>query len=526
MASTPTSILRLEIQAAGDNDSTWGDRANTVFQLLEDAIAKRTSIVLAGSDVTLTALNYASDQSRSLALNFTGTLSANVNVIVPAKSKMYLVTNNATVGPYTVTVKTSAGSGVVVTGTGVTLVYCDGTDVISMNDSSGLYATLAGRNSYTAGNADVIDTYTGASTITVDCALTNAARVVLDGNRTLALTNPRDGSWLDLYVVQNAVGGYALTWPTITWIPGSAPVANVDPNSVTRVWLRYYEAGAVWYGDYTSVPISSSGSTVNITQAASQFDVDLFTLAGRPSGIVTVSYTIPSGVILRASNPMDAALSLAGFASGSTINITNNGYILGAGGDGGNGGSVSCAGGNTESTLDTTVAMPGEAGGNAILGAGSGVTVNITNASGFIWGGGGGGGGGGATGDLSNANAVGSGGGGGAGVGGARGGKPVTLSNDVYKTTPTAGGNSGGGISATAGAGGTASALGGAATGGAGGAGGDWGTAGSAGVSPTTETYDVAGGAAGAAGKAVSLNSSTVNILSGSGSPNVKGAVA
>lgn len=63
MASTPTSILRLEIQAAGDNDSTWGDRANTVFQLLEDAIAKRTSIVLAGSDVTLTALNYASDQS-------------------------------------------------------------------------------------------------------------------------------------------------------------------------------------------------------------------------------------------------------------------------------------------------------------------------------------------------------------------------------------------------------------------------------------------------------------------------------
>jgi hypothetical protein len=526
MPSTPSPNLRLELQAGGENDSTWGDIANTVFQLLEDALTKRVNLTLSGSDITLTALNYASDQARSLCLNLSGTLTANVNVIVPAVSHMYLVTNN-TSGTFTVTVKTASGTGVSVTGAGITLVYCDGTNVVGMTDPSAAFAKLGERNSYTRGNADVPDDYADAATITFNCAESNFCRTVLGGNRAVAFSNPLNGSWLELYFVQDATGSRTVTWPAnVLWCGGQPPVFGSAPNAVDKVFLRYHLATDKWLGEVTSAGSQIGGSTINITQQNSDIAVDLFTRAGRPAGVVTVNYTVAAGVSIRALNEREPALSLAGFANGSTINIVNNGYILGAGGSGGSGSTTACAGGGSDRTMHHQNATAGAAGGHAIRGAGAGVTVNITNASGFIWGGGGGGGGGGSTGNssASNSNAVGGGGGGGAG--GAGGGEPGRMVSAGGNTTSgNAGTGSAGGVASTAGTGGAAAQAGGDATGGAGGAGGDWGTAGTAGASPTAGSNDVAGGAAGAAGKAVDPNSSTINILSGSGSPNIKGAI-
>lgn len=109
-----SSLLRFVNQVIGENPDTWGDVADEgVFQVLEDAIAATANIVLAGTDVTLTTVNGAPDQARCAALDLNGGLSADVNVIVPNTSKLY-VARNRTTSQFHVTVKTAAGVGVVV----------------------------------------------------------------------------------------------------------------------------------------------------------------------------------------------------------------------------------------------------------------------------------------------------------------------------------------------------------------------------------------------------------------------------
>lgn len=91
MSSTYTSSLRLEIQADGENSNDWGDRANSVFQQIEQAVAGYTSITLSGATVTLTALNATTDQSRPAFLELVGTLTSNVGIIIPSVTKGYMI---------------------------------------------------------------------------------------------------------------------------------------------------------------------------------------------------------------------------------------------------------------------------------------------------------------------------------------------------------------------------------------------------------------------------------------------------
>lgn len=91
-----------------------------------------TSINVAGSgDYTLTGT-----ELNRIAYGFTGTLTGNRNIIVPATVQQYWV-NNQTTGAYNFTVKTAAGSGVQVNTGSRSILYCDGTDVVNA-DTGGL----------------------------------------------------------------------------------------------------------------------------------------------------------------------------------------------------------------------------------------------------------------------------------------------------------------------------------------------------------------------------------------------------
>ena len=128
MASTYTSLLRLEKQGTGDNTGTWGSRANQTFgsDLLDTAIAGTTEVALSSSNVTLTSNNGSSDQARAAILKFSRTLSANVEVTVPASSKTYFV-YNGTSGAFTASIKPSGGSAVSVPQGEVNAFIIDGT---------------------------------------------------------------------------------------------------------------------------------------------------------------------------------------------------------------------------------------------------------------------------------------------------------------------------------------------------------------------------------------------------------------
>lgn len=129
MPSTPTTRLRVEKQALGENSSLWGaPKLNAALDRLEEGIAGVTSIAIAGTATTLTATNYSADQARYACLIFTGTLSANSTITVPNVEKLYLIVNNTTQGAYSLTIKTAAGTGYALR-PGPQHVYCDGTDV-------------------------------------------------------------------------------------------------------------------------------------------------------------------------------------------------------------------------------------------------------------------------------------------------------------------------------------------------------------------------------------------------------------
>jgi len=90
-----------------------------------------TSIDVAGTG------NYtlAGSELNRIAYNFTGVLTGNRNIIVPATVQQYWVTN-ATTGAYTFTVKTSAGTGVTLTSGQRAIYYCNGTDVVDADSST------------------------------------------------------------------------------------------------------------------------------------------------------------------------------------------------------------------------------------------------------------------------------------------------------------------------------------------------------------------------------------------------------
>jgi hypothetical protein len=94
------------------------------------------------------------------------------------------------------------------------------------------------------------------------------------------------------------------------------------------------------------------------------------------AGYTDISLTVNSGVYLYSSSTSTPALQVRAFDSSDTVSVINNGYIMGMGGDGGNGNGTLYGLGSV-----------GQDGGNAID---LERTVSITNNS-YIAGGGGGG---------------------------------------------------------------------------------------------------------------------------------------
>jgi hypothetical protein len=569
------------------NDSAWlvsdgtdfftvglGQEVNSVFDFISINVAGTGNYTLTGAELN------------RVAYQFTGVLTGNRAIIVPASVQQYWVANDTT-GAFTLEVKTLSGTGELVAQGQRRILYCDGTDVISAETfivSTPVGVTQGGTGLTSVAQGDMlygsaVDVYsllakdavatryisnTGASNnpawahVDLASGVTGNLSVthLNSGTSASAATFWRgDGTWSTPSATSGGTGltslaqgdliyGSALnTYSALTksavatrylantgssnapaWdqvnlangVTGNLPVANL--NSGTSA-----SATTFWRGDGTWAAPPGSATSTSFTLSGASLGIDVFRLLGAPGGVVNVTFTVETGSIIYPVATGNPALDFRGFASGSTVNLINNGYIPGYGGRGGIGGAQARVGDSDYSWFG----QPGEAGGNAIEGPGTGVTFNITNANGRIWGGGGGGGGGGTSCDDASGPCAGGGGGGGAGFG--LGGAPNGLANVEGTGITLAGAGTNGFFSS---AGSAANGTGGAAVetgssdGGAGGAGGDFGAAGTAGVSPTGFDRDIAGGAGGAAGKAIELNGGAANFISGSGSPNVKGAVS
>jgi len=215
MAST-YSDLKIELIATGEQSGTWGSTTNTnLGTALEEAITGRANADFS-SDADLT-LGYTDANTtqvfRNLILNVTSSVSltATRNLVVPTINKVYIVENNTT-GSQDIVVKTSAGTGITVPNGSTTIVYADGTNVVSGTDHI---------DSLTLGNAlPVSSGGTGANTLT--------ANNVIVGNGTSAVQFVAPGT------SGNILTSDGTTWASSAPAPGGIDYVTKTGNYTTQ----------------------------------------------------------------------------------------------------------------------------------------------------------------------------------------------------------------------------------------------------------------------------------------------------
>jgi hypothetical protein len=133
MASSYSTDLKLELMVTGEKAGLWGDITNTNLNIVSQAIAGYESVTLnATTGATLAFTNGAISNGKNAVLDLAGTITGNVDVIIPDGIEKNYIVKNSTSGAFTVTLKTTSGSGVTwgTTDKGTKAVYSDGTDVV------------------------------------------------------------------------------------------------------------------------------------------------------------------------------------------------------------------------------------------------------------------------------------------------------------------------------------------------------------------------------------------------------------
>ena len=200
--------LKLTVQATGANSGTWGQITNTNLLILEQAIGGYDAVGVT-SGATLTFSNGVLSNGKNQILKLTGTITGNVNVIIPDSVEKTYTVQNSTTGAHTVTFKTTSGTGVTWTATdkGTKVLYSDGTNVLEGLSSTG---NLTAAGNIVPGTNDAYDL--GASgnvwrnLYTGDLHLSNLAKNQgnsIDGTKgNWTLQEGKD----DIFIINNISG--------------------------------------------------------------------------------------------------------------------------------------------------------------------------------------------------------------------------------------------------------------------------------------------------------------------------------
>lgn len=223
------------------------------------------SVSVAGSaNVTLTAAQYGVS-----AVNLTGAITANIAVIVPTAAGRWTFINNTT-GSFTVTVKTSTGTGVVVTQGKSIQLFCDGTNVLTTTTD---FPSIALTGVPVAPTAAV-------NTNTTQIATTAFVQQQFSGT---SLVNSVIGYTGTVTLANLVAGGLApLASAALTGTP-TAPTATVNTNT-TQLATTAFVIGQSIYS-----PTTVFTGTGNYTASATDYVVVINKVTGAATGV-----TLPS----------------------------------------------------------------------------------------------------------------------------------------------------------------------------------------------------------------------------------------
>jgi microcystin-dependent protein len=126
MPSTFSPSLRIELIGEGEQSGVWGTTTNNnLGDLLEQAVAGRTTLDVTSGNITLTSLNGVVDQARSAVLAVTGTPGVTRVLTIPNVEKSYTVINQTT---NIVQVKTASGAAFDCPPSATTVIACNGSN--------------------------------------------------------------------------------------------------------------------------------------------------------------------------------------------------------------------------------------------------------------------------------------------------------------------------------------------------------------------------------------------------------------
>jgi hypothetical protein len=316
-----------------------------------------------------------------IAYQFSGILTANMQIIVPNTIQQYWIRNNTT-GSYTLTVKTSGGTGVVVVQNGASILYCDGTNVVQAETASlsvpvaiaqgGTGATTAGSalvnlggtslgiGLFTAATANIARAAIGAagsganSDITSLTGLTTPLSVAQGGTGQTTYTN---GQLLIGNTTGNTLTKSTLTAGTgisITNGTGTITIAGTGPDTFPGAGIAY-STGTAWGTSYTttgtgttlalSVSPAFTGTPTAPTAAAGTNTTQLATTAyvvgtafssalpgqtGNAGKYVTTDGTTASWALVNLAAGVTGTLPVANGGTGAST-LTLNNVLLGNG---------------------------------------------------------------------------------------------------------------------------------------------------------------------------------------------------
>lgn len=268
-----------------------------------------------------------------ISYSFGGTITGNMNIIVPSTIQQYWVGNNTDLAsaPYTITIKTASGTGVTLANGSRAIMFCDGTNVVDADTSTvslPVAVSQGGTGAVNASGARVnlggtsigIAVFTAPDTATAQAALGLTFPVPVNQGGT-GQSSYTDGQLLIGNSTGNTLTKASLTaGSNVTITPGSGSITISATGSVTSVG-----SGA----GLTGGPITGSGSlAIDYTSAGSWTGKQTF--SGSSSSLaaklinaaekVTVSATAATGTI----NYDVTTQSVIYYTSDATGNWTTN----------------------------------------------------------------------------------------------------------------------------------------------------------------------------------------------------------
>jgi hypothetical protein len=284
MANSTSANLKLTVQATGENSGTWGQITNTNLLILEQAIGGYSSIAVT-SGATLVYSNGALSNGKDAVIKLTGTIAGAINVVVPDSVEKTYIIQNSTIGAFTVTVKTTSGTGVTwaATDKGTKMVYSDGTNVVD--------------TAFTDLSSDITPQLSGILDTNGNDIIVDDAGAIEDDSNNPYIRFQKTASAVNYIDVTNQATG---SGPAIDAVGSDSNIdLNISPKGIGRVVLG---AGKIQQlAEKVTTEATAATGTVNydvITQAVWNFSSDAsgnWTLNIRGDGSNTLNSIMDTG---------------------------------------------------------------------------------------------------------------------------------------------------------------------------------------------------------------------------------------